>query len=80
MSDLIVTEFVSLDGVMEAPGGEPTHPHAGWAIAYSTGDEHVRVQVRGERSTPTRSLIGRVTYESFAGAWPHLRGRRSPTR
>lgn len=35
MAKLIVTEFVTLDGVMEAPGGEPGHPHFGWVFDYA---------------------------------------------
>jgi hypothetical protein len=35
MPNLVVSEFVTLDGVMEAPGGEPTHPHSGWVFDYS---------------------------------------------
>lgn len=34
MRKVIVTEFVTLDGVTEAPGGEPKHPHAGWALQF----------------------------------------------
>jgi hypothetical protein len=38
MRTLVVTEFITLDGVVEAPGGEPTHPHAGWTMPYGTED------------------------------------------
>ena len=65
---LIVTEFVTLDGVMEAPGGEPTHPHTGWVGDYF-GDE-VGAYKEQEIFDADVHLIGRVTYESFAGAWP----------
>ena len=69
MGRVVVTEFVSLDGVMEAPGGEPGFPHTGWVG---------RVPDRGQFSYKLEEileaevhLLGRVTYESFAGAWPH---------
>ena len=39
MARLIVSEFVSLNGVMEAPGGEPTHPHSGWTFESIYGEE-----------------------------------------
>jgi dihydrofolate reductase len=72
MRDLIVSEFVTLDGVMEAPGGEPSHPHTGWVMDYE-GPEQVEYKF-GEVVAADVLLIGRVTYESFAGAWPGYRG------
>ncbi len=72
MSRLIVTEFVTLDGVMEAPGGEPTHPHAGWVADFfgpEVGDYKLRECLEAESH-----LLGRVTYQSFAGAWPQRTG------
>jgi dihydrofolate reductase len=68
MRKLIVSEFVTLDGVMEAPGGEPTHPHTGW-VTWFPGEEHFRYKLEEIREAETH-LLGRVTYESFAGAWP----------
>ena len=38
MRTLIATEFITLDGVIEAPGGEPTHPHAGWTMPYGSAE------------------------------------------
>jgi dihydrofolate reductase len=66
---LIVSEFVTLDGVMEAPGGEPTHPHTGW-VGDFPGEEHFQYKLDEIREAETH-LLGRVTYESFAGAWPY---------
>jgi dihydrofolate reductase len=72
MAELIVTEFVTLDGVMEAPGGEPTHPHSGWALEHYSEEygEH-KMQETMEAGS---QLLGRVTYESFAAAWPQRSG------
>jgi dihydrofolate reductase len=72
MRSLIVSEFVTLDGVMEAPGGEPTHPHTGWVSDYF-GPEIEAHKFR-EVVDAGVLLIGRVTYESFAGAWPSYEG------
>jgi dihydrofolate reductase len=72
MRKLIVTEFVTLDGVMEAPGGEPGHPHSGWVFDYM-GEEQMAFKLQ-EVLEADAHLIGRVTYESFAGAWPERTG------
>jgi len=72
MRTLIVSEFVTLDGVMEAPGGEPTHPHTGWVFDYQ-GPEQIQYKLE-EVLAAELLLIGRATYESFAGAWPGYTG------
>ena len=68
MRQLIVTEFVSLDGVMEAPGGEPGYAHAGWVGPYFS-DELGAYKLE-EQLAADVLLLGRRTYEGFAGAWP----------
>lgn len=75
MRKLIVSEFVTLDGVMEAPGGEPGHPHSGWVFDFM-GPEQLRYKL-DEVLEAESLLIGRVTYESFAAAWPQ-RSERKP--
>jgi dihydrofolate reductase len=72
MSKLIVTEFVTLDGVMEAPGGEPGHPHSGWVFDFM-GPEQQQYKLE-EVLEAGSHLLGRVTYESFASAWPEREG------
>ena len=72
MSRLIVTEFVTLDGVMEAPGGEPSHPHSGWVFDFM-GPEQEQYKL-DETLAAGSHLLGRVTYESFAEAWPKRQG------
>jgi dihydrofolate reductase len=72
MRKLIVSEFVTLDGVMEAPGGEPTHPHTGWVGDYQD-DAQIAHKFK-EVLDAEILLIGRVTYESFASAWPTYSG------
>lgn len=74
MRELIVTEFLTLDGVMEAPGGEPSHPHSGWVAAYMESDPEVGPFKLNEVLEAEAHLLGRVTYESFAGAWPQREG------
>jgi dihydrofolate reductase len=76
MSKLIVSEFVSLNGVMEAPGGEHTHPHAGWTFKSIYGDDHYAYK-GAELDEAESLLLGRKTYEGFAEAWPK-RDRSDP--
>jgi dihydrofolate reductase len=68
MRHLIVTEFMTLDGVVEAPGGERTHPHAGWTMPYGT-EELYAFKLR-ETMEAESLLLGRKTFEGFAAAWP----------
>jgi dihydrofolate reductase len=72
MRKLIVTEFISLDGVMQAPGGEPGYAHSGWVGPYFS-DELGAYKLE-EQLAADVLLLGRVTYESFYGAWPHREG------
>jgi dihydrofolate reductase len=72
MGTLVVTQFVSLDGVMEAPGGED-FKYPGWSFAFDRGEDGNQFKL--EETLQTEALlIGRVTYESFAGAWPTREG------
>jgi dihydrofolate reductase len=68
MVRIVVTEFVSVDGVMEAPGGEPGYAHSGWTTDVE-GEDHFAYKLE-ELMESDVLLLGRVTYESFAGAWP----------
>lgn len=72
MRKLIVSEFVTLDGVMEAPGGEEGHPHTGWVFDFFT-EEQERYKLQ-EVLEAEALLLGRVTYEGFAEAWPERSG------
>jgi dihydrofolate reductase len=69
MRKLIVTEFVSVDGVMEAPGGEPGYKHAGWTFDYPMEPDQMKVKL-DETLEAEALLLGRITYEGFAAAWP----------
>ena len=72
MRKLIVSEFVTLDGVMEAPGGEEGHPHTGWVFDFM-GPEQEKYKL-DEVLASDALLLGRVTYEGFAAAWPARSG------
>jgi dihydrofolate reductase len=72
MAKLVVTEFLSLDGVMEAPGGEE-FKYPGWSFEFDRGEDGNDFKLQETLETDAL-LIGRVTYESFAGAWPSRDG------
>ncbi|HEX2346007.1 MAG TPA: dihydrofolate reductase family protein [Gaiellaceae bacterium] len=68
MGRIIVTEFVSMDGVMEAPGGEEGYKHTAWTFEFpDEGQYEVKTK---ETDDAEVMLLGRVTYEGFAAAWP----------
>jgi dihydrofolate reductase len=72
MGRIVVTEFVSLDGVMQAPGGED-FKYPGWSFEFDRGEEGDRFKLDEARASEAL-LLGRVTYEGFAGAWPSREG------
>jgi dihydrofolate reductase len=73
MGRIVVTEFVSLDGVMEDPGGSEDFVHGGWTFQIDRGDEGDEFKVDELRASDAQ-LLGRVTYEGFAKAWPTMEG------
>jgi dihydrofolate reductase len=73
MGKLVVTEFVSVDGVFEDPGGAEDFEHGGWTFEYDRGDDGNTFKVQ-ELMEAEVQLLGRVTYEGFAEAWPSRQG------
>jgi dihydrofolate reductase len=73
MGKLVVTEFVSIDGVFEDPGGSENYEHGGWTFEYDRGDEGNKFKL-DELMEAEVHLLGRVTYDGFAEAWPSREG------
>ena len=73
MGRIVVTEFISLDGVIEDPGGAESFRHGGWSFEINRGDEGDKFKL-DETLSSEALLLGRVTYEGFAEAWPSREG------
>lgn len=73
MARIVVTEFVSLDGVIEDPGGSEDFKHGGWSFEIERGEEGDKFKL-DEAFEADALLLGRVTYEGFADAWPEREG------
>ena len=71
MRRIVVTEFMSIDGVIEDPGGAEGSPHGGWAFKFDSGDEGNKFKL-DETLAADALLLGRITYEGFAKAWPTI--------
>lgn len=71
MGKIVATEFVSLDGVMEDPGGGEDFKHGGWTFEIERGEEGDKFKL-DEVFEAEAQLLGRVTYEGFAAAWPSM--------
>ena len=73
MGRIVVTEFISLDGVMQDPGGDSNWKHAGWTFEIEQGEEGANFKIQETRDSEAL-LLGRVTYEGFAKSWPSVEG------
>src|SRR3954465_11334344 len=73
MGRIVITEFVSLDGVIEDPGGAEDYKHGGWSFEIQRGDEGDKFKLDETMETEAL-LLGRKTYEGFADAWPTREG------
>lgn len=73
MGRIVVTEFISLDGVIEAPGGGDGFEHAGWTFQFDAGEAGGRFKV-DEVMNAESLLLGRATYDDMAAAWPLVEG------
>jgi dihydrofolate reductase len=73
MGRIVVTEFVSLDGVVEDPGGSEDFKYGGWSFEFDRGAEGDGFKLDETRASAAL-LLGRVTYEGFAEAWPSREG------
>ena len=71
MGKVAVTEFVTLDGVFEDPGGAGDFEHGGWSFKFNRGEEGDKFKF-DELMAADVQLLGRVTYEGFAKAWPSM--------
>jgi dihydrofolate reductase len=69
MGKIVVTEFVSLDGVMEDPGGSEDFKYGGWSFEFQRGQEGDKFKL-DETMASDALLLGRVTFQGFADSWP----------
>jgi dihydrofolate reductase len=74
MGKVVVSQFVTVDGVIEDPGGAEDFARGGWAFKYQRGEEGDKFKL-DELMSADALLLGRVTWEGFAAAWP---GRQDP--
>ena len=70
MGKLVVTEFITLDGIIEDPGGSEGTAHGGWSFRHHADEGQAFKGKELERADA--QLLGRVTYEGFAAAWPAM--------
>jgi dihydrofolate reductase len=70
-AQIVVTEFMSIDGVIQDPGGSGEYERGGWSFEYDRGEEGDKFKLE-ELTTAEAQLLGRVTYEGFAAAWPKM--------
>jgi dihydrofolate reductase len=73
MGRIVITEFISLDGVIEDPGGAEDFKYGGWSFEFNRGDAGNKFKL-DETMASAALLLGRVTYEGFAKAWPQRDG------
>lgn len=73
MSKVVVSEFITLDGVIDSPGGEPEFERSGWAFQFERGPDGEKFKF-DELMAAGALLLGRITYEAFAKAWPTMEG------
>ncbi|HEX4735439.1 MAG TPA: dihydrofolate reductase family protein [Thermoleophilaceae bacterium] len=73
MGNVIVSQFITVDGVVEDPGGSENFERGGWAFEFSRGDDGDQFKL-DEVMSAEALLLGRTTYEGFAAAWPSREG------
>src|SRR5213595_3582351 len=73
MAKLVVSEFITVDGVVEDPGGAEKFERGGWAFQFDRGPDGDKFKIN-EVMASDALLLGRVTYEGFAEAWPSREG------
>lgn len=69
MSKLVVSQFVTVDGVIDSPGGDPGFDRGGWSFQFNRGEDGDKFKLE-ETMAADALLLGRLTYEGFAKAWP----------
>ncbi len=78
MRKVVVSEFTTLDGVMEDPGGAEKFERGGWAFKFNRGPEGDKFKL-DELMSSDALLLGRITYQGFADAWPSRTGEFADT-
>src|SRR4051794_16916396 len=68
---VVVTEYISIDGVIQDPGGSGEYDRGGWSFEYDRGEEGDQFKL-DELKAADAQLLGRMTYEGFAAAWPTM--------